>query len=227
MFRLPDKKGSGAFVCAGPVCSAANTAIAPLTLAPVNVAFSQKLEWFSTIRGRVGYTFAPTVLGYVTGGAAIGGINTNGVITGFAANGLASADRLQRQRYQGGLDGRRRRGSQPRRQLDRQDRISLHGFRQGQYQRNIAPQCAADPCRSRFQGYRQYPARRRKLQIRSARGSRSIDLGVILPPAKSKAPASSGVFLCAGAKRDAPGGVVRPAESGLRWGANRCNMERF
>jgi outer membrane immunogenic protein len=85
------QKGSGAFVCAGPVCSAANTAIAPLTLAPVNVAFSHKLEWFSTIRGRVGYTFAPTVLGYVTGGAAIGGLNTNGVITGFAANGAASA----------------------------------------------------------------------------------------------------------------------------------------
>lgn len=85
------QKGSGAFTCAGPICSAANTAIAPLTLAPVNVAFTQKLEWFSTIRGRVGYTFAPTVLGYVTGGAAIGGLNTNGVITGFAANGVASS----------------------------------------------------------------------------------------------------------------------------------------
>jgi outer membrane immunogenic protein len=85
------QKGSGAFTCAGPICSAGNTAIAPLTLAPVNVAFSQKLEWFSTIRGRVGYTFTPTVLGYVTGGAAIGGVNTNGVITGFAANGAASA----------------------------------------------------------------------------------------------------------------------------------------
>jgi outer membrane immunogenic protein len=84
------QKGSGAFTCAGPICSAGNTAIA-LALAPVNAAFSHKLEWFSTIRGRVGYTFAPTVLGYVTGGAAIGGVNTNGVITGFAANGVASA----------------------------------------------------------------------------------------------------------------------------------------
>jgi outer membrane immunogenic protein len=85
------QKGSGGFICAGPICSAANTAIAPLTLAPVAVTFSQKLEWFSTIRGRVGYTFTRTVLGYVTGGAAIGGVNTNGVITGFAANGVASA----------------------------------------------------------------------------------------------------------------------------------------
>ena len=84
------QKGSTAYTCAGTICSFANTAIA-LALAPVNVAFSQKLEWFSTVRGRVGYTFTPTVLGYVTGGAAFGSVNTNGVITGVAANGVASA----------------------------------------------------------------------------------------------------------------------------------------
>jgi outer membrane immunogenic protein len=84
------QKGSTGYTCAGTVCSLSQTAVA-FALAPVNVAFSQKLEWFSTLRGRVGYTFTPTVLGYVTGGAAIGEVNTNGVITGVAANGVASA----------------------------------------------------------------------------------------------------------------------------------------
>ena len=85
------QKGSTAVVCAGPVCSFANTAIFPLTLAPVTASFDHKLEWFSTIRARAGYTFTPTVLGYVTGGLAIGEVRTNGAITGFGANGLASA----------------------------------------------------------------------------------------------------------------------------------------
>jgi outer membrane immunogenic protein len=85
------QKGSALFTCAGPICSAANTAIAPLTLAPVNVAFENKLDWFATFRGRAGVTFTPTVLGYVTGGLAVGGVKGNGLITGFAANGVAIA----------------------------------------------------------------------------------------------------------------------------------------
>jgi outer membrane immunogenic protein len=81
------QKGSALFTCVGPLCSN-NTAINP-ALAPVNVTLENKLDWFATFRGRVGYTFVPTVLGYVTGGLAVGGVQGSGVITGFNANGAA------------------------------------------------------------------------------------------------------------------------------------------
>jgi outer membrane immunogenic protein len=80
------QKGSALGTCPGPICSFANTAIFPLANAPVNVAFENKLDWFATFRGRAGVTFSPTVLGYVTGGLAVGGVKGSGVITGFAAN---------------------------------------------------------------------------------------------------------------------------------------------
>jgi len=83
------QKGRALFTCAGPICSAGNTAIFPLTGAPVNVALENKLDWFATFRGRAGYTFAPTVLGYVTGGLAVGGVSSSGVITGF--NGVVAS----------------------------------------------------------------------------------------------------------------------------------------
>jgi outer membrane immunogenic protein len=40
-----------------------------------NASLSQKLDWFSTLRGRIGYDFNP-VLVYLTGGLAIGHINS-------------------------------------------------------------------------------------------------------------------------------------------------------
>jgi outer membrane immunogenic protein len=49
---------------------------------PVNFDLSQKLEWFGTVRGRVGATFTPTVLGYVTGGLAYGEVSTYGAFSG-------------------------------------------------------------------------------------------------------------------------------------------------
>jgi hypothetical protein len=45
---------------------------------------------------------------------------------------------------------------------------------------------------------------------------------------KFKAPATSGAFFCVQARRGTLGDVAgRPGESGLRWGANHCNMEWF
>jgi outer membrane immunogenic protein len=83
------QKGSILFNCPGPICS--TTTAIPLANAPVNVAFENKLDWFATFRGRVGYTFVPTVLGYVTGGLAVGGVQGSGVITGFNGAGAAVA----------------------------------------------------------------------------------------------------------------------------------------
>jgi outer membrane immunogenic protein len=54
-------------------------------------SFNQKLEWFGTVRGRLGVTPTPTTLLYVTGGLAYGEIETDGVITGTTVLGVATS----------------------------------------------------------------------------------------------------------------------------------------
>jgi len=51
---------------------------------------TDKLEWFGTIRGRVGVTFTPTFLLYVTGGGAYGSVKSD-VTLGTFANGIPVA----------------------------------------------------------------------------------------------------------------------------------------
>src|SRR5262249_2123333 len=71
---------AAALNCATAVC---NPAIGALNLdAPVTVTMAQKLEWFSTLRARLGVTPTPDSLLYATGGLALGGIRTSGTITG-------------------------------------------------------------------------------------------------------------------------------------------------
>jgi outer membrane immunogenic protein len=50
-----------------------HAAAIPFTL-PVN----EKIDWFGTVRGRVGYLPTPNLLAYVTGGFAYGRVNHNG-----------------------------------------------------------------------------------------------------------------------------------------------------
>jgi iron complex outermembrane receptor protein len=83
--QLARQRGSVATVCPGAVC---NAALAPLG-APVNVSFAHRLDWFATLRGRLGVTPMPDLLAYVTAGVAIGGIKLNGVTSGFDAAGNA------------------------------------------------------------------------------------------------------------------------------------------
>ena len=45
---------------------------------------SKSLDYFGTIRGRVGYLLTPTLLGYVTGGAAYGQIGMASSVASFA-----------------------------------------------------------------------------------------------------------------------------------------------
>ena len=47
----------------------------------------QKLEWFATLRGRLGATVTPGALAYVTGGLAVGEIMTAGTVFGFDGDG--------------------------------------------------------------------------------------------------------------------------------------------
>src|SRR5262249_28847796 len=66
--------------CAGAIC---NPAIGAFGLdAPVTARMAQKLEWFGTLRGRLGVTPTPASLLYATGGLAVGRIKTFGTITG-------------------------------------------------------------------------------------------------------------------------------------------------
>ena len=81
------EKGDRGFICVtGPVGGPCNiitggpgAGVAPTT------TFNQHIEWFVTLRPRVGVLVSPSALLYVTGGLAVAGIQTDGVLSGFAA----------------------------------------------------------------------------------------------------------------------------------------------
>jgi outer membrane immunogenic protein len=77
------QKGSKTFTCPAASCSSAGNNT-DLTSAVAD--HNQKLDWFGTLRGRLGVTASPTILTYVTGGLAWGRIKTNDT---FTANGTA------------------------------------------------------------------------------------------------------------------------------------------
>src|SRR5262249_48734188 len=47
----------------------------------------QKLEWFATLRARLGVTVTPDAIAYITGGVAVGEVMTAGTVFGFDGNG--------------------------------------------------------------------------------------------------------------------------------------------
>jgi outer membrane immunogenic protein len=49
---------------------------------PVTNNLSEKLDWFGTVRGRIGPTITPTILAYVTGGLAYGEVHATNTVTG-------------------------------------------------------------------------------------------------------------------------------------------------
>jgi outer membrane immunogenic protein len=49
---------------------------------PVTDSLSEKLNWFGTVRGRIGPTITPTILAYVTGGLAYGEVSTTNTVSG-------------------------------------------------------------------------------------------------------------------------------------------------
>jgi outer membrane immunogenic protein len=88
------ERGSSAFNCAGTV--AGGVCLPGLTFLPAgatgtNLAVSESLEWFGTVRGRAGFLATPSVLLYGTGGLAYGSVKSTGVLTGFNPNGGALA----------------------------------------------------------------------------------------------------------------------------------------
>lgn len=90
------EKGSTSFVCAGSaVFPVAGPCLPGLTFLPAGagtntvLTIDQKLQWFGTVRGRVGILATPKVLFYGTGGLAFGEIKTTGTMTGFTPAGVA------------------------------------------------------------------------------------------------------------------------------------------
>jgi outer membrane immunogenic protein len=74
--------GVTSFLCPAEVCSPRPGSSTP---GPVIGSLNQKLEWFGTVRSRIGLPVTPTVLAYVTGGLAYGEVNTEGTLSGFTA----------------------------------------------------------------------------------------------------------------------------------------------
>jgi outer membrane immunogenic protein len=75
------------FQCPVAACQAGNTT-GVVALTPVTVTtFNQRLDWFGTVRGRIGVLATPAVAAYVTGGLAYGEISTSGTITGQTGTG--------------------------------------------------------------------------------------------------------------------------------------------
>lgn len=91
-----DEKGRATFNCGG-VAPAAGPCLPGLTFLPpggltgTTLTVDQHLQWFGTLRGRIGILATPKVLFYGTGGLAFGEIKTTGTMTGFTPAGVAIA----------------------------------------------------------------------------------------------------------------------------------------
>jgi opacity protein-like surface antigen len=77
-----------------------------------SVTVNRSLEYFGTVRGRLGYAVTPTLLFYATGGLAYGGIATSTAVNQSLTPSLllsaGAKERFLRQPRR--LDGRRRSG---------------------------------------------------------------------------------------------------------------------
>jgi len=73
-----NQRATTSYVCPGAVC---NSGIAGFD-APTSLVHSQELDWFGTLRARIGVTTTPDVLLYATGGVAVARLAHVGTISG-------------------------------------------------------------------------------------------------------------------------------------------------
>ena len=87
------ERGDRGFTCVtGPVGGPCNSITGgPGAGVSPTTSFNQEIAWFATLRPRVGALVTPTALLYVTGGLAVGGIRTNGVLSGVTILGAPTA----------------------------------------------------------------------------------------------------------------------------------------
>ena len=78
------EKGTRAFICPTGTCTPTTfggvIALFPIPGPAVPVALNQKIDWFGTVRGRIGVLATPKVLLYATGGLAYGEVDSSAVI---------------------------------------------------------------------------------------------------------------------------------------------------
>jgi outer membrane immunogenic protein len=89
------QKGSAAFLCSAagllPGACFPGSTFLPVGTLGVALAVDKKLEWFGTVRGRLGVLASPSWLLYVTGGLAFGEVQTDAVLTSISAGGVIVA----------------------------------------------------------------------------------------------------------------------------------------
>jgi outer membrane immunogenic protein len=92
-----DEKGTRNFTCPAGVCTPSTILPGNFALpvvvpgAAVPLALYQKIDWFGTVRGRVGVLVDPKVLLYATGGLAYGEVKSSetiGAFTGFSSTSI-------------------------------------------------------------------------------------------------------------------------------------------
>jgi outer membrane immunogenic protein len=74
------EKGTHNYLCATGTCTAPFGVVALFPGPALPLALSQKIDWFGTVRGRIGVLAAPKVLLYATGGLAYGEVDSSAVI---------------------------------------------------------------------------------------------------------------------------------------------------
>jgi iron complex outermembrane recepter protein len=74
-------------VCPGEICNPGLIGVIGDPSVTARFEQGQKLEWFATMRARLGVTVTPDAIAYVTGGLAIGEVMTAGTVFGFDGDG--------------------------------------------------------------------------------------------------------------------------------------------
>ena len=120
--------------CNTPIAITTGIASAFFPVMFSEISAESELNWFGTVRGRIGRASGPAFF-YFTGGLAYGEVTTRGRVAGTSFNLLGPdptfAGSYDYERDQNRLDlGQRPRGAACR-QLVAEDRISLRGSRQG------------------------------------------------------------------------------------------------
>ena len=141
------QRGNGSALCPGgpgsttsvqpadvnSACSLGHTGDTPpgnVAALPVANSLSANLDWFGTLRGRIGPAITPTILAYVTGGLAYGEVSTTNTVSGqpcrpsgcqYAPHLYTSRRVVEQPQHKGRMDRRRRSRGRRQRKSDRQD----------------------------------------------------------------------------------------------------------
>jgi opacity protein-like surface antigen len=171
--QLSTQNTTPTFICPGAVCSPTIGDPAPVA---AGLDRAQILDWFGTVRGRLGATVTPDTMAYLTGGLAIAGIKTAGTILGFSSGvdengnptvtpvGLGFYDHRTKAGWTAGagiethLNGN-----------EWQGRVPLSRFRLRLDRRRQSAELHADRGQPRFACHGPHRAGRPQLQIRSNR----------------------------------------------------------